>query len=536
MTGIISSNIISPLGNTTSENFDAVLEGRSGLRSVGDYTLSLFREREKIEGYTFFESLAIRSACAALEGLDIDRKKAILILSTTKGNIEMLENDDAEMEDELPHSAARKIARYLGIPGEPIVVCNACISGIAALILAMRLEKEYAVVIGCDVLGRFFISGFNSLKALDRERCRPFDSTRGGLNLGEAAATLVLGKNMGKWKLTAGAIRNDANHISGPSRTGEGSFLALEAAAADYIAEGRVTVVGVHGTATVYNDEMESIALHRAGMDSIPVMAVKSYFGHTMGAAGILETILGIEAQERGIVPGTQGFSSMGVTYPVGVSSETRKIERGTLVKILSGFGGCNAAICLSDDECSSSEAFDIAVRHGDNILITPSGAWKNGKRIETLNTGSELVTELYHMGEDYPKFYKMDPLSQLAYVASSLLISDSVTDRAIVLFNRSSSLVSDLRHEKASREGFASPSVFVYTLPNIMTGELAIRYGYRTETSLYILDGKDSPLRETIINATFRGDREIGSILTGWIDMRSENDFIAELEILWKN
>jgi len=530
MIGILSTNIISPLGNTTSENMDAILLGKSALQSNGECTLSLFKKREPIEGYTLFESLAIKSARAALQGVDIDLEKTILILSTTKGNVQMLENDETDLERELPHSAAKKIAENLGIPGEPVVVCNACISGLAALVLAMRLEREYAVVIGCDVLSRFFISGFSSLKALDPEMCRPFDQTRAGLNLGEAAATIVLGKDKGEWKLTGGAIRNDANHISGPSRTGEGSFQALMVAATM-----PATAVGVHGTATLYNDQMESIALQRAGMDKIPVMALKGYFGHTMGAAGVLETILGIEAMERGIIPGVKGFSQLGVSCPLDISPDNRKIGNGNFIKLLSGFGGCNGAICLSKN-CTARASEKVVTRHGDHVRITPLGAWKNDKKLETQSEGTALLTELYKNGEEYPKFFKMDPLSRLAYVAAGLLISDNVQDRAIVLFNRSSSIVSDMRHEKASREGFASPSVFVYTLPNIMTGELAIRYGYHTETSLYILKDKESPLRKDIIEATFRWDRSIGSILTGWIDMPTENDYIAEFEIIWKN
>ena len=125
--------------------------------------------------------------------------------------------------------------------------------------------------------------------------------------------------------LLRGAIRNDANPISGPSRTGEGSFRAIKVVLGDVEPE-ELALVSVHGTSTAYNDEMESIALTRAGLQNVPVNSLKGYFGHTMGAAGILETILSMASVDDGTVLGTRGYS------------------KRAFAKLLSGFGGCNAA------------------------------------------------------------------------------------------------------------------------------------------------------------------------------------------------
>ena len=230
---------------------------------------------------------------------------------------------------------------------------NACISGLCAQILALRLldsddRYDYAVVIGADEQSPFIISGFQCLRALSPEACKPFDSERCGLNLGEAAATIIYGRSSSTnaalvWSLRSGAIRNDANHISGPSRTGEGSWLALMHTLYN-IDTTTIAFINAHGTATLYNDEMESIAIERANLLSIPVNSLKGYYGHTMGAAGILETIISMQAIDDHTILGTKNFSSLGVSKPINVCAENKTTDKTAFVKLISGFGGCNAA------------------------------------------------------------------------------------------------------------------------------------------------------------------------------------------------
>lgn len=354
----IGNNIVSPLGMTASENFSKVLAGESGVRIhenpfgfQGNVPASLF-DREKIVliaseehilGLTFFEIIMVLSATRAIAqaGIDPSSERTAFIFSSIKGNVDCLPK---EKDVPLAVSAAR-VLRHFGNPGKPFVVSNACISGLAAIIQARRRlesgEFDNAVVIGAEVQSKFIISGFTSLKALSSEPCRPFDRYRCGLNPGEAAATMVFtASDAPGWEIAEGAIRNDANHISGPSRTAEGCYNALRAV----LGSGRPDFVGVHGTATPYNDEMESIALSRAGLQDVPVMALKSYYGHTMGAAGVLETILAMKAADAGILPGIKGFSECGVSNPLNLSAENRPVGGKCFVKLLSGFGGCNAA------------------------------------------------------------------------------------------------------------------------------------------------------------------------------------------------
>ena len=374
----IADNIYSPLGFTTAENYAAVKQGRSMLHSYPAgtmdlpeaFTASLFDwdRVEPLEGYTRFERIVIQSVSRALAQTDIDihSDRVLFVLSTTKGNVELLDSRSPQFSADrvLPGAAARVIAAYFGFSREPLVVSNACISGLSAQITAMRLLEsgacDVAVVCGADVQSRFIISGFGSFKALSPMECRPFDIERLGLNLGEAAATVIyerreergkatgrraqLGNERRDWSAVRGAVRNDAFHISGPSPKGEGSYRAIRAAMGDTPAD-ELAFINVHGTSTMYNDEMESAAIDRAGLLDVPVNSLKGYYGHTMGAAGVLETILSMAAVDDGCILGTRGYEELGVSHRVRVSGQHAATTKQTFLKLLSGFGGCNAAM-----------------------------------------------------------------------------------------------------------------------------------------------------------------------------------------------
>lgn len=338
----VSDSIISPLGVGSEENFIRVSKGESMLRRHEDaegllqpYYASLFTERR------VFSELCIEAAEEALWGCGVDASsdKVLFVVSTTKG------------EDlELYHSSG-KIAKHFGNKNGVIVVSNACTSGVCAQITAARMlntgKYDTAIVVGCDIQTPFIVSGFQSFKALSDELCRPFDGARRGLNLGEAAAAMILRRTddieEGQWEYVAGGIHNDANHISGPSRTGEGALRCLnDVRNGDF---GDMAFVNLHGTASLYNDDMESVAINRAGLGEMPVNSLKGYYGHTMGAAGVLETILSMKAVEHNIVLGTRGLVTVGTVENVNASNENRSCGGNGFVKLLSGFGGSNAAV-----------------------------------------------------------------------------------------------------------------------------------------------------------------------------------------------
>lgn len=365
----IGDNILSPIGLTTAENYQNILDGVSALTlHTGTFGLpepfcASLLDREQIsqlfrdeitadDSYTFFEKCCILSASRALSqsGLSPDGDDVLFILSTTKGNVDLLSRNPNDSCCYLSESAL-KISRHFGNNNQPLVVSNACISGVCAQIAAVRAllgdKYKYVVGIGADVLSRFVISGFQSFKALSADKCKPYDKNRCGLNLGEAAGTIILTNSdppADSWHFVSCSNHNDANHISGPSRTGEGSFRVLRDIL-HKLSSDDVAFINTHGTATAYNDEMESIALHRAALDNVPVCAFKGCYGHTLGAAGIIETILSMQAIEHGNIPATAGYDEPGTSFPPKISNKIRLTDKRAFIKILSGFGGSNAGI-----------------------------------------------------------------------------------------------------------------------------------------------------------------------------------------------
>ena len=558
----VADNILSPLGVTTAENYQAVKACRSALKrheqrwSLPDkvLTASLFsKEQEQqflISGLSRFESMVVTSAREALSQttIDVSQPNVILIISTTKGDVELLE--ESPEEDHLsPADSAQRIARELGFATDPIVVCNACISGLSALILASRLledgQYDYAVVCGADSQSRFIVSGFQSLKALSPEPCRPFDMERMGLNLGEAAATMILSNGSGDWTIGHGAIRNDATHISNPAKNGEGSYLALKTIIDDNDKES-LAFINAHGTATIFNDQMESVAIERAGLADIPVNAYKGCYGHTMGAAGVLETILSMTALGDQTILATQGFEELGVSGHISLSASQQSTSKSAFVKMLSGFGGCNAALLLEKNGTRPTGGCHSPFSSHHSVVIRPDAVEVDGRHLPIDAFGKELLTALYrqYVG-DYPKYYKMDPLSRLGFIASELLLQAegaerfvACDDRAVIFFNHSSSVCADRQYIETIADPdncFPSPSVFVYTLPNIVTGEIAIRNGYHGETSFYILPRQDDRLMQQILQASCL-DSTTQSILCGWLDYEDDTHFVADLRILKKS
>ena len=576
MAYIIADNIISPLGETSEENYLSVKAGRSGIRAYEPGTCNIPEGFYASLLFEDFETLALRSAQKAIANaqktmgnalLELKGKRTAFILSSTKGNIE----ENISLAD-----SAQRIASQLGIDSKPIVVCNACISGLSALILGNRLIDsdlyDAAIVCGCDTPRQFILSGFQSLKALSPEPCRPFDMERMGLNLGEAAATLILSKNPiqgNSWRMGDGFIRNDAFHISTPSKTADGLYLSLQRTLESFTKEisstckqidmkAHLAFINAHGTATLFNDQMESVAIGRAGLSELPANAYKSFWGHTMGAAGILETIISMKAIDDDTILGTRGFSELGVSGKMNICAENRPTDKKGFIKMLSGFGGCNATIWAAkspesemialsqkeQQECEFTTTHAIRITP-EEVVLDHQKLWEgnqnaNEKLEEQEGAGHHsLLTSLYkQMIGNYPKFYKMDGLSRLGFVASEILLNaekgETDKERAIIFFNHSSSIASDRNYKESINDKnnyFPSPSIFVYTLPNIVTGEIAIRNHFHGETSFFILPDKDERMMEEILQASCR-DAQSKSFLTGWIDYEDERHFEADLKI----
>lgn len=379
---VISDNIITSLGFTTGETFANLKENISGLKICQDSSLSpnplpLSRVDQNLleskfssaiskvrpdlinKQFTRLEKMFIVSVMDAMRGIcrDFTQKNTLLIISSTKGNIDLLEKGKKEMfpsERIFLWKMAEVIGDFFFFANRPVIVSNACISGVLALGLASRYissgKYENVVVAGGDLLTGFVISGFTSFQALSSAPCKPFDVNRTGLSLGEGCGTVILSSKTtsdgNPVRITGAATTNDANHISGPSRTGQELALAIERALNESgISPDMVDFVSAHGTATAYNDEMESRALSIEGMNNTPVNSFKGYWGHTLGAAGVIESVMTINSMKENLLIRSAGFDEPGVPEKINVIKENRSAQLKNSLKIASGFGGCNAAL-----------------------------------------------------------------------------------------------------------------------------------------------------------------------------------------------
>ena len=408
----------------------------------------------------------------------------------------------ASYPQHLQENRLNRVGEFFGIDESDVYyISNACISGVSALIFARRMilsgRYDNMIVVGVDVQNRFIISGFASFKSLSPELCRPYDALRCGLNLGEACGAVMLTKT-GTSELVAidgGSASDDANHISGPSRTGDGLYFAMRDAMSEAgVGPADVDMLQMHGTATAYNDEMESKAAGLAGLSDVPAQSLKPYFGHTMGASGIIETILAAEELKRGIFLGVKGFEELGVPVPLNVSAENRLITNPHhCLKTASGFGGTNAAVLLSFETPAPASAKKtlsalnpvrrVQISQGQVNVDETSAFVSSQTDFHTFSREAFKSREEANM-----KFYKMDDLCKLGYLASAWLLDGieyGEEECGIVMSGKYGCLDTDIRHQQiidSEGDSSASPAVFVYTLPNVVAAEISIRHHIKGE------------------------------------------------------
>lgn len=593
-TYLTAGTIISSLGFDTAENMDCIRRYRSGIAPVDEPSLfvspfmaaRIDEERlrqaaagQGLESYTRMEQLFILSLQQTIRqsGVDPSDPGCGLVLSTTKGNIDFLpyclHTGDTPFSTPAkslsPHwrqsflhcgekepsgvylnHLAKRIAGSVHCANEPIVISNACISGVSALVVASRLiesgKYKQVLVAGGDLLTRFVVTGFQSFKSVSPEMCRPYDQLRDGLSLGEACGALLVTSDRNHVVedrpvlLKGGAITNDANHISGPSRTGDGLYYAIRQALDEAGLEpGGISFVNAHGTATPYNDEMESKALHWAGLDQLPMNSMKSYWGHTLGASGVIETIACMEELRSGEVFGTLGYEVSGVPFPLNISDKHRIYALQSCVKTASGFGGCNAAVVLSLNEEiplveNSTRRYEYELRR--QVIVRNGKIRLDGQVLFEAASSPDFaafIRAAYKSLEaDDRKFYKMDDLCKLGYIAAAALFAQTggatgyePGEVGLMLANASSSLDTDLKHQQiidTMGDQEASPAVFVYTLPNVVLGELCIRYKIQGENTFFISDRYPESFIGSYARQVMR-KRGLRACLVGWCELLGE-------------
>lgn len=357
-------HISSPLGDGSKANFKRLLADEFGVKQHDrpDLYPELFFASlidnhmfaaDLDSRYTRLEGMLIHTIRSLVEEHDIplDEKTAVIV-STTKGNVSLLHNPQTPRfpNDRVYLSAvAKQIQHHFNLLNTPVVLSNACISGALALAVARQLLQgnhfERALVVGGDELSPFILSGFAAFQAMSDKPCRPYDRDRKGINLGEAAVAMYLStkKKADSIAMLGVGSYNDANHISGPSRTGEGLYRSIRAAQQEAGIDS-VDYISAHGTATLYNDEMEAIALERCELTHIPLNSLKGYYGHTLGASGLLETAIACHSIREGILLRSPGYEHQGTTAQINILTEHKHQSLDTFMKLASGFGGTNIA------------------------------------------------------------------------------------------------------------------------------------------------------------------------------------------------
>ena len=529
-----ASSIRTCLGNK-AETLMAMRNGEGGLHYSDTYSMPIgVTGINEMSNYTRFESLLLEQLYNVIfeSGIDLTESDTLLIISTTKGNVDYLAKDSHNISDRAYLDvSAQLIANTLKCRNMPIVISNACISGVSAFVVARWLltsgQYRHIIVAGCDALCEFITSGFASFKSISPNPCKPYDATRDGLTLGEAAGAVLLTieptvADKSRIRLAGGAITNDANHISGPSRTGDGLFYAIAGAMSEAgVKSEDIGFLNTHGTATRYNDEMESKAVAWAELCDKPLNSLKGYIGHTLGASGVVETIICAEQLKQGYIFGTKGFSESDTPHQLTISPNIQSFEKRCCVKTASGFGGCNAAIVL-DVEPRNIETVktDIGFEKVAEYKLPQSD----------LPFAQFIRNEFKTLGQSNMKFYKMSDMCKALYVAVENLLKvegiDNIepTRRAIVLANKSASLDADIIHQqildKHLPEG-ASPAAFVYTLANVAAGEMCIRHKIQGDNTFFI-ENEDSGLVERYATGLIQNNRA-DAVIYGWCEFLME-------------
>ncbi len=319
--------------------------------------------------YAPFKDLSWRSLTRAAQFLapvipaaNLDKRTTTFIFCAAKGDLSPLErfvlSGDAPNEfSPLLSSQADHARGILDLDNcRTIVISNACASGATGVEIGRELltsgRASSVVLFGFDGISRFVATGFHSLSALSAHGARPFDAARDGLTIGDGAACALLTfrEPFADDIVVAGAGgSNDANHRTGPSRSGDGLLRASKAALADAgMLPAEIGSVKCHGTATKYNDAMEAKALFSLFGENIPpCFSVKGALGHTSGAGSLLEICVAAECLRRRLVPPTTGFSSLGVDEPVPVSGASQRLRQNSMLCLSAGFGGVNSAVVL---------------------------------------------------------------------------------------------------------------------------------------------------------------------------------------------
>jgi len=347
-----AENIISPLGNTSKETFERMVKGDSSIAQKNGLFLSHFTPER-----TELLPLMIESILKSVSKIDSNyllRTRTLLIVSTTKGEINSIKTNFNKTH---LHYLSEELFKKFDCVNKSIVISTACISGLQSLIVANDMLNNYyydnVIICAGDLASNFVIKGFNSFYALSDNKCKPFDKNRGGLNIGEAVSTIIMSRDKDIFKdnphwFAGGCSVNDASHISAPHREAEGLVKSIQKTLKiSKVRNEDIDFINAHGTATIYNDGMEAKAFSKLDFKNTPINGFKGFFGHTLGAAGVIEIAVSLQCMRNNLLLKCKGFEEQDFENKLDILKDNRQLEVNTILKTSSGFGGFNASVII---------------------------------------------------------------------------------------------------------------------------------------------------------------------------------------------
>ena len=389
---ITGMGIISAIGNDVAENYNALIDGRKGISRISLINTmhrdSIMVGEIKTTNEEFIDQLSLpannnysrttmlaviaaKQAISDAKITDIQKYKTGVVSATSVGGMDMTEKyyyEHLEIEDHRKYidshpagDSSQKIAEQLGIDQSLVTtISTACSSAANAIMLGARLIKtgklDRVVVGGSDCLSKFTINGFKTLMILSDTYSTPFDENRKGLNLGEAAAYLVLesdrvveaeGKKVLAYVKGYGNA-NDAYHQTASSEDGDGAKLAMDKAlkVANLLPK-EIDYINAHGTATGNNDLSEGRAIIRVFGKDVPAFSsTKAFTGHTLAAAGAIEAVFSVLALQNNVVYPNLNYKTQMKEFDIVPQTVLKKMNINTVMSNSFGFGGnCSTLI-----------------------------------------------------------------------------------------------------------------------------------------------------------------------------------------------
>ncbi len=502
---VIAVGLNCAAGTNADASFDSAERGADALRKLSLFESPRYGGRfvaqadlpkdTNLSRCAFMLSRALDEAFSKIAISSVDNKKISLYFGTSIGGIfeteNMLKARRKSGEYKLSALASYECstladfaAKKIKARGECATYSTACSSSSLAISDACNAISQgvcdVAVACGADALSRITVNGFGSLQLLSEEKCKPFDKNRDGINLGEAAAVLVIcaedvARKIGAEILayvSGWACSCDAHHATAPIPDGSGAGRAFaEAARKASMAAVDISYYNAHGTATSGNDPAEAAALKNYfGDNGVPAFSsVKRIFGHTLGASGVLNAVVSICALNRSVAPKNSGFENFDENVSISPITKSEPLKKGTIMSASLGFGGNNSVAIFSKIPFAKSENL-----RNKKIFIYGMSTLGDGSII----CETDLLKDISPLKKrKWAKLQKMGIETSRASIANAKILSPA--DRVSVCWGTGLGMVSQtaafVENIFEKNEAEPMPTAFTNSVHNAVSSAIAI-------------------------------------------------------------